>query len=100
MHAAILHNWDDEKSMRILRRCKDAITRPGGKVIVVDMVKKKWADPVTNEVQLSLDLHMMVLHNGKERTEEEWKKLFTETGFSRYRIVANVGLQSLIEVFP
>ncbi|XP_031473063.1 probable O-methyltransferase 3 [Nymphaea colorata] len=96
----ILHDWDEEECLKILRRCKEAIPKPGGKVIVADIVRKKWDDQVFNEVQLMLDLHMMVLHNGKERNEEEWKKLFMDAGFSSYKIVTTMGVHSLIELCP
>ncbi|CAN6443512.1 unnamed protein product [Victoria cruziana] len=97
---AIMHDWNDKECVKILMRCKEAIPEPGGKVIVVDVVRKKCADQVINEVQLMLDLHMMVMHNGKERNEEEWKKLFADAGFSSYKIVTSMGAHSLIEVLP
>ncbi|XP_031504677.1 trans-resveratrol di-O-methyltransferase-like [Nymphaea colorata] len=96
----VMHDWDDESCVKILMRCKEAIPKLGGKVIVVEIVKKKWPQQVFNELQLVLDLHMMVMNNGKERNEEEWKKLFIDAGFSSYKIVTSVGIHSLIEVFP
>ncbi|XP_031503202.1 probable O-methyltransferase 3 [Nymphaea colorata] len=96
----ILHDWDDKMCIKILARCKEAIPKRGGKVIVVDVVRKKCADQVFDEVQLMLDLHMMVMHNGKERSEEEWNKLFTDAGFSGYKIVTSLGAHAVIEVFP
>ncbi|KAF3772630.1 Trans-resveratrol di-O-methyltransferase [Nymphaea thermarum] len=96
----IFHDWDDKSCIKLLTRCKEAIPKPGGKVIVVDVVRKKCADQVFDEVQLMLDLHMMVLQNGKERSEEEWKKLFTDAGFSGYKIVTSLGAHAVIEVFP
>ncbi|KAF3773850.1 hypothetical protein EJ110_NYTH54128 [Nymphaea thermarum] len=100
MHTAVMHDWGDEDCVKILKRCKEAIPKPGGKVIVVEIVRKKWPHQVFNELQLVLDLLMMVMHNGKERNEEEWKQLFIDAGFSSYKIVTSVGIYSLIEVFP
>ncbi|XP_031474277.1 probable O-methyltransferase 3 [Nymphaea colorata] len=97
---AIMHNWDDDKCVKILTRCKEAIPNPGGKVLIVDIVSKKWADQVFNEMQLNHDLIMTVFFDGKERNEEDWKKLIIEAGFSSYKIVTTVGVYSLIEVFP
>ncbi|CAN6445653.1 unnamed protein product [Victoria cruziana] len=96
----ILHNWDDNECVKILKLCKEAIPKLGGKVIIVDIVIKNCGDQVLNEVHLMLDLHMMVLLGGKERNEEEWKKLFVDAGFSTYKIVATVGLLYVVEVFP
>jgi hypothetical protein len=43
---------------------------------------------------------MMILATGKERNEKEWAKLFTDAGFSNYKINPVLGLRSLIEVYP
>ncbi|CAN6443510.1 unnamed protein product [Victoria cruziana] len=97
----ILHNWDDGKCVKILKRCREAVPKPGGKVIVVDMVRRKWPHPMLDEMQWMIDLHMMLMFDGKERGEEEWKKLFIDAGFSSYKIgITSVRGLSLMEVFP
>ncbi|XP_049937195.1 (RS)-norcoclaurine 6-O-methyltransferase-like [Nymphaea colorata] len=96
----VMHDWDNGACVKILMRCKEAVPKLGGKVIVVEIVRKKWPQQVFNELQLVLDLHMMVMNNGKECNEEEWKKLFIDAGFSSYEILTSVGILSLIEVFP
>lgn len=96
----VLHHWDDEKCVKILKRCRESIPKPGGKVIIVDIVRTKWLHPTIDEMQLMLDLHIMVMFNGKERNEDEWKRLFVGAGFSSYKIVKTERGLSLIEVFP
>lgn len=99
----ILHNWNDEQSIRILKKCRDAIPSrdEGGKLIIIDMVmERKKEDKESTETQLLFDLLMMVNLNGKERNENEWKNLFMEAGFSGYKIISKLGLRSLIEVYP
>ncbi|XP_021830901.1 probable O-methyltransferase 3 [Prunus avium] len=99
----ILHDWTDEECVRILERCKEAITGEGkkGKVIIVDMmVENKNTDKESGETQLFFDMMMMVLLKGKERNEKEWAKLFSDAGFSHYKITPCLGLRSLIEVYP
>ncbi|KAK8992076.1 hypothetical protein V6N11_044968 [Hibiscus sabdariffa] len=108
---SILHDWNDDECVKILKRCKEAISeRDKGvvikkKVMIVDMVvmeKKKVNDESFNlmETQLFFDMLMMVLQTGRERREEEWAKLFFAAGFTNYKITPILGLRSLIELFP
>ncbi|KAH6764041.1 hypothetical protein C2S51_015290 [Perilla frutescens var. frutescens] len=102
----ILHDWDDEECVKILKKCKEAITskttKNGGKVIIVDMVvDDEREEHEATETQLCFDMLMMALATGKERTEKQWEKLFFSAGFGKYKITTHVlGLRSLIEVFP
>ncbi|KAL1079635.1 hypothetical protein V6Z11_D10G235200 [Gossypium hirsutum] len=90
----ILHDWNDDECLKILKRCKEAISRQnkkGGKVMIIDMVlmkNEKMNGEAFNstETQLFFDMLMMVLVTGKERQEEEWAKLFFAAGFSNYKI--------------
>ncbi|KAK8488987.1 hypothetical protein V6N11_069325 [Hibiscus sabdariffa] len=101
----IFHNWNDEECVTILKRCKEAISKVGGKVIIVDMVvmdeeKVNDENSKTFETQLFMDIHMMAMLTGRERREEEWAKLFSAAGFTNYNIIPILGLRSLIEVYP
>ncbi|KAL4299708.1 hypothetical protein AHAS_Ahas17G0127900 [Arachis hypogaea] len=101
----ILHDWNDEEGLKILRKCKEAIMKngsKGGKVIIIDMVMKdeKKGDDESLQTQLFFDMLMMVLHNGKERNEKEWAKLIFSAGFSDYKIIPILGIRSLIEIYP
>ncbi|XP_016164385.1 (RS)-norcoclaurine 6-O-methyltransferase-like [Arachis ipaensis] len=89
----ILHDWNDEECLNILKNCKEAITSKGkgGKVIIIDMIimedeKKGGGDDKSVETQLFFDMLMMVLQTGKERDEKEWAKLIVSAGFSNYKI--------------
>nr|AWH62807.1 resveratrol O-methyltransferase-like protein [Camptotheca acuminata] len=99
----ILHDWSDEESVKILKKCREAIPSKdkGGKVMIIDMtVETQKGDDESMETQLFFDMLMMVLVTGRERTEKEWKKLFLDAGFSDYKITPVLGLRSLIEVYP
>ncbi|XP_061372537.1 probable O-methyltransferase 3 [Gastrolobium bilobum] len=99
----ILHDWNDEQCVKILKKCKEAITSKGkeGKVIVIDMVmENEKEDNESIETQLFIDILVMVLYPGKERNEKEWAMLFFSAGFSDYKITPMLGLRSLIEVYP
>lgn len=99
----ILHDWKHEDCIKIMRRCKEAIPakEAGGKVIIIDMVV---GYPVTQpndskEAQVLLDIYMMG-SDGMEREENEWSLIFSEAGFSDYKITPTNGIRSIIEVYP
>ncbi|KAE8817597.1 O-methyltransferase ZRP4 [Hordeum vulgare] len=96
---SVLHDWDDEKCVKILKTCRKAIPprKAGGKVIIVDIVV--GADKKHGEVHALLDLYIMFI-DGIERDEQEWSKIFLEAGFSDYKIIPVLGFRSIIEVYP
>ncbi|EMS45260.1 O-methyltransferase ZRP4 [Triticum urartu] len=96
---SVLHDWDDEKCVKILKTCRKAIPprEAGGKVIIIDIVV--GADKKHGEVHALLDLYIMFI-NGVERDEQEWSKIFLEAGFSGYKIIPVLGFRSIIEVYP
>nr|AAR09603.1 O-methyltransferase [Mentha x piperita] len=101
----ILHNWSDEECIKILEKCKEAITpsknNNGGKVIVIDMIlKDEKQHHKGTETQLLFDVLMMTALTGKERTEKEWANLFFAAGFKTYKIHPVLRLRSVIEIFP
>ncbi|CAN6213539.1 unnamed protein product [Urochloa humidicola] len=99
----VLHNWNDEDCVQILKRAKEAIStrEPKGKVVITEVVLASPSNKHTLEAQLLMDLCMMVVLEGKERTEEAWHKIFLDAGFTGYKITPISGTtRSLIEVFP
>ncbi|XP_027166627.1 trans-resveratrol di-O-methyltransferase-like [Coffea eugenioides] len=101
----ILIDWSDDECVQILKKCKEAIPskEKGGKVIIVEMFCKSQQkgddDHEAIETQLFFDMLVMVLLKGRQRNEKDWAKLFTEAGFSDYKITAVLGLRSIIEVY-
>ncbi|KAL6838576.1 hypothetical protein ACP4OV_031632 [Aristida adscensionis] len=98
----VLHDWSDEECVKILKNCRKAIPprEEGGKVIIMDIVVGVGPTDLKNkEVQVLFDLYMMIV-NGIERDEQEWKKIFLEAGFSDYKITPVLGFRSIIEVYP
>ncbi|CAI0387098.1 unnamed protein product [Linum tenue] len=98
----VLHNWDDDNCVKILKKCRGR-NEKSGKVILIDMVvgynqTKGGGD--FSQVQLCSDLLMMCLLNGKERTETELNNLLMAAGFSGYKIVRAIGPRSIIEAYP
>ncbi|PON81563.1 O-methyltransferase COMT-type [Trema orientale] len=99
----VLHDWKDEDSLNILKRCREAVSIDGkkGKVIIIDMViGDQNIDKELTEIQLSFDMTMMAFTLGKERNKMEWERLLLGAGFSHYKIHPALGVRSLIEVYP
>jgi ubiquinone/menaquinone biosynthesis C-methylase UbiE len=92
----IIHDWDDEKCITILKNCRAAL-RPGGKVVVVESVV-----PTGNEPGFVkwLDLTMLVIPEGKERTADEYRELFATAGLKLNRIVPTAGELDVLEAVP
>ncbi|KAK9019620.1 hypothetical protein V6N11_054136 [Hibiscus sabdariffa] len=94
----MLHIWNDDECLKILKRCKEAIStgeEKRGKVMIIDIVLME-----NDETQLFFDMLLMATVNGRERRAEEWGKLFRAAGFSDYKITPILGIRSLIEVYP
>jgi hypothetical protein len=74
--SGILHDWDDERAGAILDNIREA-ARPGARVLVTDSVVPSGNDPSGAKW---LDLLMLVLEGGRERTESEWRRLLEGAG--------------------
>jgi hypothetical protein len=70
----ILHDWDDAQAVRILGNCRRAI-RPGGRVIVVEMLLGEIGE---SGLAPFSDLNMMVMVTGRERTLAEYRALLKQ----------------------
>lgn len=89
----IIHDWDDEKSTTILKNIAKVI-EPDGRLLVVEGVIPPGNDPCFGKL---LDLTMLTIPGGKERTEAEYRSLFQTGGFDLTRIVATAAEVSVIE---
>lgn len=89
----ILHDWDDQQSVNILRNCARAM-QPNGRVVLVERVVPEQGDP--GEAALS-DLNMLVLLPGRERTASEFAGLFRAAGLKLDRISELASSLALIE---
>jgi hypothetical protein len=72
----ILCDWDDAEAVRILQGCRDAI-RPGGRVVVIENLLGEIGEP---GIAPLIDLNMMVLLTGRERTLAEYCGLLKDAG--------------------
>ena len=88
----IIHDWEDREAVAILGNCRDAM-RPGSKVLVVETVIPDGNEPCFGKW---LDLMMLVV-GGRERTEDQYRELFSAAGLRLARIVPTAHEVSVIE---
>lgn len=73
---SIIHDWDDDHSTRILVNCRNAVS-PDGKILVCDVLLPGRNEP---GVEKLLDLEMLAISGGRERTEAEFRRLLERAG--------------------
>jgi hypothetical protein len=89
----ILHDWDDESCLRILRNVKDAAA-PGAHLVVIESVIPPGDGPHPAKL---IDLTMLAMVTGRERTAEEYDKLLAAAGYTMERIVPSPTPFSFLE---
>lgn len=96
MMKTIIHDWNDERSLTILRHIRSAITADG-RLLLFEMVLPDGAPPHPG---LLLDLEMLVHAGGRERTAGEYAKLLAGAGFRQLRVIPTSGPMSIVEAVP
>ena len=73
----VLHDFDDEQCVTILSNCRRAMSTDGCVVIANQDLPSRIAGPHPN---LTMDIQMMALLGGRERSTPEWSALFERSG--------------------
>ncbi|TKY49660.1 Isoliquiritigenin 2'-O-methyltransferase [Spatholobus suberectus] len=82
---AVLHNWSDEKCLKILSNCYKALPQ-NGKVIVVDIIVPEAIHSTEADKMVTGFDNLMFLDDGIERTEKEFENLCKRSGFSNFQV--------------
>jgi hypothetical protein len=91
----IIHDWDDESCLKILRNMRQGLA-PGGRVLLVEVVI--GAENNREALGTLIDLEMLhSTHGGRERTESEFAALFSTAGLKLTRVVPTQSLFSVLE---
>lgn len=94
----IIHDWDDERALVILKNCHAAMAKSGArKLLLVEMILPPGNDPHPSKF---LDVEMLMLPGGRERTESEYRALLQKAGFTLTRVVTTQGPMTIIESVP
>jgi hypothetical protein len=80
---SILHDWDDDQAIKILANCRAAM-EPGARCLIVEVAVEGPNQPDRSKF---LDIRMLVLNGGRERTTTELAQLLRAAGFEPGRVV-------------
>ena len=89
----IIHDWDDDRALRILRNIRRAM-KPDARVILLESVLTPPNQPDFGKL---IDLEMLAMPGGRERTADEFGALFERGGYRVTRILATKSPLSVIE---
>lgn len=92
----IIHDWPDEKCLKILHACRAGVN-PGGKLLVVDNVIQPGGGLDWGRV---LDLEMLMFPGGRERTLEQFRDLLAGAGWRLSRVIPTASPLSIVEGVP
>jgi hypothetical protein len=93
---SVIHGWDDEAAIEILRVCRAAMD-DRGKLLVVERVIRPGNDP--DPAKFS-DLNMLVIPGGQERTADDFELLYAGAGFKLSNIIRTGSPYNIIEGTP
>lgn len=93
----VLHNWDDERAVKILRNIRKEL-RAGGRVLVVEALlgdkPNRWSSGNMTDAQ------MLSLVRGRERTRVEFEALLAQADLRAIRVIPTSSAESIIECSP
>jgi ubiquinone/menaquinone biosynthesis C-methylase UbiE len=89
----IIHDWVDAKSTTILENIRSAMNE-NGKLLLIETVVPEGNHP---DLSKFLDLNMMVMTGGRERTEAEFNSLLAASGFKLRRVIRTASPVYVIE---
>ena len=89
----VLHDWSDEESIAILKNIKSS-AQANAKVLILEGVVQPDA---RNSFLLDLDIEMLVMTTGRERTRKEWDTVISGAGMRLARVVQAGAWSSIVE---
>ncbi len=93
---SFINNWNERDAVRVLGNCRKAMTS-GGKLIIIEPVLLSRNQPDYGKL---MDLQLLVLQKGGERTKEEFEKLLKLSGFLMQSLIPTESEFSIIEAIP
>jgi hypothetical protein len=92
----IIHDWNEEQCLTILGHCRRAMP-PDSRLLIIETVLPPGDTPHPGKM---LDMVMLVLPGGQERTETEYGDLLGKAGFRLTRVVPTDSVVSIVEAVP
>jgi O-methyltransferase len=95
----VLHDWTSSQSQQILRQIRSAAPQ-AAKLLVIETVlpsESAWPSGEVSHFGHHLDINMLVLTGGRERTPDEFARLFGDSGWRLLRVIPTAGPYSIVE---
>jgi hypothetical protein len=94
----IIHDWDDERSVTILTRCRAAMAIGATLLLIEQVLPERLEVGAAALPAARLDLQMLVLTpGGRERTESEFRRLLADAGFELCTVVPTASPFHILE---
>jgi len=93
----VLHNWNDDTCVQILRKCREHLTGAGRVVAFEVVMPERITRP---EPATDMDVAMLALTHGRERTEAEFRDMYAAADLELTRVVPTTSARSVIEGRP
>lgn len=96
---SVIHDWDDEKSERILENCRRAMAGRARLLLVERILPNRPGVSAASQADAKSDLTMLVALGGRERTQAEFRDLLRKTGLRLTRVLPTGTAFSILEAF-
>jgi hypothetical protein len=93
----VIHDWNDEDAGRILAVCRKAMPAHAKLLVVEGLYPARIDGSVDSRGATANDVNMLVATGGRQRSEDEFRHLFTDAGLELTRIVPTAASVSVIE---
>jgi hypothetical protein len=90
---SVIHDWGDEQAIKILRTCRSTMA-DGAKLLLVERVIRPGNAP---DPAKFIDLLMLVMNGGRERTTEDFRRILDAAGFRLAEVAPTAGVLSILE---
>lgn len=91
---SVVHDWDDARAISVLSKCAASMRSKTGKVLLLEMVLRPGNEP---DLAKWVDLEMLMMAGGRERTEAEFADLLAKAGLRLTRVVPTKSSMCVIE---
>ena len=95
---SVLHDWSDARATSILKNVRHALSPAGdsARLLIAEVVLLSTGDAMSG-MKLGLDVSMMALTGGKERSKDEWTALLLASGFEPVAFLSTPSPMTIIE---
>jgi len=93
---SVIHDWDDDQARTILSNCRKAIPADG---VLLLVEWELFGENVPSQGKF-IDIVMLILTGGRERSVDEYRELLASTGFRLSKVVPTAAQFAVIEAFP